>query len=80
VAITPEVRTAIASMSAFAPLHIDSELEEMKIVENLLEPVPQMAVFDTGFHRRMPLSALPVAAKQGPGCVLLRPGYPKITT
>ena len=57
VAITPGVRTAIASVSAFAPLHIDSELEGMKIVENLLGPVPQMAVFDTGFHRQMPLSA-----------------------
>jgi acetate kinase len=57
VAITREVRTSIASVSAFAPLHIDSELEGMKIVENLLGPVPQMAVFDTGFHRQMPLSA-----------------------
>jgi acetate kinase len=29
----------------------------MKIVDDLLGSVPQMAVFDTGFHRRMPLAA-----------------------
>ena len=55
--ITPEVRQAIASVSAFAPLHIDAELEGVRIVENLLGAVPQVAVFDTGFHRQMPLSA-----------------------
>jgi acetate kinase len=29
----------------------------MEIVEKLLGPVPQIAVFDTGFHHNMPLSA-----------------------
>jgi acetate kinase len=57
VVITPEVRSAIADASAFAPLHIRAELEGMKIVESLLSTVPQIAVFDTGFHRQMPLSA-----------------------
>jgi acetate kinase len=57
VVITPEVYTAIAGVSAFAPLHIRAELEGIKIVENLRSDVPQMAVFDTGFHRQMPLSA-----------------------
>jgi acetate kinase len=57
VVITPEVRSAIDSVSGFAPLHIRVELEGMKIVENLLGAVPQVAVFDTGFHRQMPLSA-----------------------
>src|SRR5271165_3618631 len=57
VLVTPGVRSAIASVSALAPLHIRAELEGMKIVENLLGAVPQMAVFDTGFHRQMPLSA-----------------------
>jgi acetate kinase len=55
--ITPEVRQAIASASALAPLHTDAELEGVRIVENLLGAVPQVAVFDTGFHRQMPLSA-----------------------
>ena len=57
VLLSPEVRSAIASVSAFAPLHITAELAGMKIVDDLLGSVPQMAVFDTGFHRRMPLAA-----------------------
>jgi len=55
--ITREVRQAIASASALAPLHADAELEGVRIVENLLGAVPQVAVFDTGFHRKMPLFA-----------------------
>ncbi|HSZ00615.1 MAG TPA: acetate kinase [Terriglobales bacterium] len=57
VLITPEVKASIAKVSAFAPLHNRAELEGMEIVEKLLGPVPQIAVFDTGFHRKMPLSA-----------------------
>jgi acetate kinase len=57
VVITHEVRAAIDSMSAFAPLHIRAEVESMTIVESLLGAVPQVAVFDTGFHRQIPLSA-----------------------
>jgi acetate kinase len=44
-------------MAAFAPLHIRAELEGMNVVKNLLGAVPQIAVFDTGFHRQMPKSA-----------------------
>src|SRR5271166_4280434 len=57
VPITPEVRSAIASVSTLAPLHIRAELEGMEMVESLLGPVPQIAVFDTGFHRQMPRPA-----------------------
>ena len=57
VIITPEVRSTIDSVSAFAPLHIRAELEGMDIVESLFGGVPQIAVFDTGFHRQMPRSA-----------------------
>jgi acetate kinase len=57
VLITPEVKAAIAEVSAFAPLHNRAELEGMEIAEQLLGPVPQIAVFDTGFHRKMPLAA-----------------------
>lgn len=57
VVLTPEVRAAIASVSSFAPLHFTAEVAGMKIVDDLLGPVPQMAVFDTGFHRQMPLAA-----------------------
>jgi acetate kinase len=57
IVVTPQVYSAIADASEFAPLHIQAELEGMKIVTNLRGDVPQIAVFDTGFHRQMPLSA-----------------------
>ncbi len=55
--VTAEVKSAIEGVSVFAPLHNHAELEGMEIVAKLLGPVPQIAVFDTGFHRTMPLSA-----------------------
>jgi acetate kinase len=57
VLITPDVRNVIAAASAFAPLHIGAELEGVSIIQNLIGAVPQIAVFDTGFHHRMPLAA-----------------------
>jgi acetate kinase len=57
VVITPAVKTAIAGVSAFAPLHNRAELEGIEIIEKFLGAVPQVAVFDTGFHKKMPLSA-----------------------
>ncbi len=57
VVITDAVKSAIAKVAAFAPLHNRAELEGMEIVETLLGRVPQVAVFDTGFHRKMPLAA-----------------------
>jgi len=55
--VTAEVKSAIKSVSVFAPLHNRAELEGMEIVAKLLGSVPQIAVFDTGFHRTMPLAA-----------------------
>jgi acetate kinase len=52
--ITQEVKAAINRMSAFAPLHNRAELEGMDTVEKRFGPVPQIAVFDTGFHSRLP--------------------------
>jgi acetate kinase len=57
VVITAEVKSAIAAVSAFAPLHNRAELEGVEIIEKLLGAVRQVAVFDTGFHKTMPLSA-----------------------
>src|SRR5436309_71131 len=62
-AITPEVKSAIARMSAFAPLHNRAELEGIKIVEKRIGTVLQVAVFDTGFHSRLPE---PAAVYPGP--------------
>lgn len=57
VLLTEDVYSALAGLSEFAPLHIRSELEGMKVVASLLGDVQQFAVFDTGFHRHMPLVA-----------------------
>lgn len=57
VLITKDVYSALADLSQFAPLHIQSELEGIKIVAELLGDVPQFAVFDTSFHRHMPAVA-----------------------
>lgn len=55
--ITTRVKAAITAVSAFAPLHNRAELEGVETIEKLMGSVPQIAVFDTGFHKRMPLSA-----------------------
>src|ERR1700675_1749517 len=52
IVITPEVKSAIARMSIFAPLHNRAELEGIEIVEKHFGNAPQVAVFDTGFQRR----------------------------
>jgi acetate kinase len=63
VLITREVKSGIANASKFAPLHNRAELEGMEIIEKLLGSVPQVAVFDTAFHHKMPL---PAAIYPGP--------------
>lgn len=61
--ITPEVKSAIESMSDFAPLHNRAELEGIAIIEKRFSAVLQVAVFDTGFHSRLPE---PAAVYPGP--------------
>jgi acetate kinase len=49
--LTPEVRKAIAQQVEFAPAHNRFELEAVQTVDRVIGPeVPQIAVFDTGFH------------------------------
>src|ERR1700719_227207 len=62
-AITPEVKSTIARMSVFAPLHNRAELEGIEIIEKRIGEVLQVAVFDTGFHNRLPE---PAAVYPGP--------------
>src|SRR5258706_7684507 len=57
IVITPEVNSAIARMAVLAPLHNRAELEGIEIIEKRLGKVPQVAVFDTGFHSRLPEAA-----------------------
>ena len=61
--VTAEIKSAIESASAFAPLHNRAELEGMEIASKVLGRVPQVAVFDTGFHRTIPV---PAATYPGP--------------
>lgn len=55
--LTSDVRSAIESVAPFAPLHIRAEMDGVDSIRRLLGKVPQIAVFDTGFHRQMPDSA-----------------------
>ncbi len=52
--VTSAVRTVLARLAASAPLHNRAELEGMEIIEQQLGPLPQIAVFDTAFHSRLP--------------------------
>jgi acetate kinase len=55
--VNDEVKRAIASVSDYAPLHNRAELEGVEVMERLLGHIPQVAVFDTAFHHRLPLAA-----------------------
>jgi acetate kinase len=52
------VKKEIRALSALAPLHNISELENIEILEKLFPSIPQFAVFDTAFHRTLPQAAL----------------------
>lgn len=57
VVITPTVKTNIRQLIPLAPSHNSANLEGIELMERLLGEVPQVAVFDTAFHRTMPLVA-----------------------
>jgi acetate kinase len=53
VLISATVTAAIEKAAVFAPLHNRAELEGIAIIEKEIPGVPQVAVFDTGFHRHL---------------------------
>jgi acetate kinase len=53
VLIDAKVTAAIEKAAAFAPLHNRAELDGIAIIEKEIPGVPQVAVFDTGFHRHL---------------------------
>ena len=57
VRITPEIKQEIENVASIAPLHNQAGLEGVELVEKLLPNIPQVAVFDTGFHRTLPPQA-----------------------
>jgi len=54
VLITKEVRDAIERCCQFAPLHNPANLKGIDVCARQLEGKPQVAVFDTAFHQKMP--------------------------
>jgi acetate kinase len=57
VVIDSKVKQSIADVSEIAPLHNQAALQGIDLVEELLPGIPQVAVFDTAFHRTLPLHA-----------------------
>ncbi len=55
--ITDRVKQAIRDVSAIAPLHNAAGLHGIELAERLFPETKQVAVFDTGFHRTLPLAA-----------------------
>jgi acetate kinase len=56
--ITPEVKSAIAHLAKLAPAHNPANLQGIEAVEKILPNLPQIAVFDTGFHADLPLETV----------------------
>src|SRR4028119_578302 len=61
--VTPKVKAAIGQLAALAPEHNPANLEGIEAIEQILEQVPQVVVFDTAFHSQLPL---PAAVYPGP--------------
>jgi acetate kinase len=55
--ITDAVKAEIHRLAVFAPLHNPVNLAGIAAIEKLLGKVPQVAVFDTAFHRQLPEAA-----------------------
>jgi acetate kinase len=55
--ITSDVHNAIQRYATYAPGHNPAALEGIAVVTKLLGDVPQVAVFDTAFHRTLPPAA-----------------------
>ena len=55
--ITSDVKAAIARMASSAPLHNTVELDGTEFIEKRFGRIPQVAVFDTGFHKTLPEAA-----------------------
>lgn len=52
--ITPEVIEAMERCVPYAPLHNPANITGIRIARKLMPETPQVAVFDTAFHSRMP--------------------------
>lgn len=57
VLIDDEVLAAIEACGALAPLHNPANVLGIRVAQQLLPSLPQVAVFDTAFHQTMPAEA-----------------------
>ena len=57
VLVTPEVLAELRALIPFAPLHQPYNLAPIEAMARRLPDVPQVACFDTGFHRTLPAVA-----------------------
>jgi len=55
--ITPELVKELKTIKPYDPEHLPSEIELIELVSKRLPQVPQVACFDTAFHRSMPRQA-----------------------
>lgn len=55
--VTAEVKAAIDRLSNLAPAHNPANLAGIEAIEQLFGNTPQVVVFDTAFHRQIPLAA-----------------------
>jgi acetate kinase len=54
VRVTPEVMAALGKLAPLAPLHQPHNLKPIDIVAQMRPELPQVACFDTAFHRAQP--------------------------
>jgi len=52
--ITPQILTDLRNLVPLAPLHLPAEIKIMEAVASQVPQIPQVACFDTAFHRRLP--------------------------
>jgi acetate kinase len=67
--IAPPVLDALNELVPLAPEHLPVELETIKSIGQAFPKIPQVACFDTAFHRRMPLVAQTYALPQEEGVI-----------
>src|SRR5207249_391002 len=52
--VTPQLILALSRCVPFAPLHLPGQLEVIRTITTHYPDLPQVACFDTAFHRRIP--------------------------
>jgi acetate kinase len=57
VCVTPAVRAVLETLVPLAPEHLRDELRAVDVMTRLAPELPQIACFDTAFHRDLPLEA-----------------------